>query len=162
MKLTIELDREVDGRWIAEVPELNVLLYGDSKQDAIQRAQSAAREIVLDRIAHGELPPDSANAVFDIDAPSPKAKSSCGDIEHGIGGIRRQLTVGDAVENNLPRGGLSSLNRVLPRVPVQEDVQFRYLGNPTPVDFAIELDRELHSHSLAPMASVSVSPQEII
>jgi len=52
MKLTIELDREVDGRWIAEVPELNaLLLYGDSKQDAIQRAQSAAREIVLDRIA---------------------------------------------------------------------------------------------------------------
>jgi hypothetical protein len=33
MKLTIELDREVDGRWIAEVPELNVLLYGDSKRD---------------------------------------------------------------------------------------------------------------------------------
>jgi len=68
MKLTIELDRELDGRWIAEVPELNVLLYGDSKQDAIQRAQSAAREIVLDRIAQGELPPDSADAVFDIAA----------------------------------------------------------------------------------------------
>jgi predicted RNase H-like HicB family nuclease len=68
MKLSIELDREVDGRWIAEVPELNVLLYGDSRQDAIERAQSAAREIVLDRIAHGELPPDSANAVFDIAA----------------------------------------------------------------------------------------------
>jgi predicted RNase H-like HicB family nuclease len=65
MKLTIELDREVDGRWIAEVPQLNILLYGDSRQDAIQRAQTAAREIVLDRIAHGELPPDSANAVFD-------------------------------------------------------------------------------------------------
>jgi predicted RNase H-like HicB family nuclease len=68
MKLTIELDREIDGRWIAEVPELNVLLYGESKQDAILKAQSAAREIVLDRIAHGELPPDSANAVFDIAA----------------------------------------------------------------------------------------------
>jgi predicted RNase H-like HicB family nuclease len=68
MKLAIELDREIDGRWIAEVPELNVLLYGESKQDAIQRAQSAAREIVLDRIAHGELPPDSANAIFDIAA----------------------------------------------------------------------------------------------
>jgi len=68
MKLTIELDREVDGRWIAEIPQLNVLLYGDSKPDAIQRAQSAAREIVLDRIANGELPPDSANAVFDIAA----------------------------------------------------------------------------------------------
>jgi predicted RNase H-like HicB family nuclease len=68
MKLTLELDRETDGRWIVEVPELNVLLYGDSKQDAIQRAQSAAREIVRDRIAHGELPPDSANAAFDIAA----------------------------------------------------------------------------------------------
>jgi predicted RNase H-like HicB family nuclease len=68
VKLTIELDREIDGRWIAEVPELNVLLYAASKQDAIQRAQSVAREIVLDRIAHGELPPDSANAVFDVAA----------------------------------------------------------------------------------------------
>jgi predicted RNase H-like HicB family nuclease len=68
MTLTIELDREVDGRWIAEVPELNVLLYGDSKQDAIQRAQSAAREAVLDRIAHSELPADSANATFDVAA----------------------------------------------------------------------------------------------
>ena len=68
MRLTIELDREVDGRWIAEVPELNVLLYGDSRQDAIQRAEVAAREILTDRIAHGELPADSANAVFDVAA----------------------------------------------------------------------------------------------
>ena len=68
MRLTIELDREVDGRWIAEVAELNVLLYGASKQDAIQRAQSAAREILLDRIAHGELPPDSGDVVFEIAA----------------------------------------------------------------------------------------------
>lgn len=68
MKLTIALDREEDGRWIAEVPELNILLYGDSRQDAIQRAQLAAHEIVLDRIAHSELPPDSANATFDIAA----------------------------------------------------------------------------------------------
>jgi predicted RNase H-like HicB family nuclease len=68
MKLTIELDQEVDGRWIAEVPELNVLLYGESKPDAIRRAESAAREIVLDRIAHGELSPDSAEAIFDFAA----------------------------------------------------------------------------------------------
>lgn len=68
MKLTIELDREADGRWIAEVPELNILLYGASQQDAILRAKSAAREIVLDRIAHGELPPDSADTVFDVAA----------------------------------------------------------------------------------------------
>jgi len=68
MKLTIELDQEIDGRWIAEVPELNVLLYGNSKLDAVKKAQAAAREIVLDRVAHGELPPDSADATFDIAA----------------------------------------------------------------------------------------------
>ena len=66
MKLTIEFDREADGRWIAEVPELNILLYGASKQDALMRAQTASREILLDRIARAELPPDLANATFDI------------------------------------------------------------------------------------------------
>ena len=68
MKLTIEFDREADCRWIAEVPELNILLYGDSKQDAMERAQSAAQEILLDRIARAELPPDSANTTFDVAA----------------------------------------------------------------------------------------------
>ena len=46
MKLTIELEREVDGRWIAEVRELNVLLYGKTKAEAIRKAEDAAREIV--------------------------------------------------------------------------------------------------------------------
>jgi predicted RNase H-like HicB family nuclease len=66
MELTIELDRETDGRWIAEVPELNVLLYGESRQDAIQRAQGAVKEIVRDRIAHGELSPNAQETVLRI------------------------------------------------------------------------------------------------
>lgn len=68
MKLRIELDREVDGRWIAEVPELNVLLYGDTRQDAILKAEAAAKEIVLDRIAHNELPVDAIDPIFDFAA----------------------------------------------------------------------------------------------
>lgn len=48
MKFTIELDRETDGRWIAEIPELNILLYGDSKADAIQKVQSATKmELII-------------------------------------------------------------------------------------------------------------------
>jgi hypothetical protein len=31
MKLTIELDRETDGRWIAEIPELNVPSFTASR-----------------------------------------------------------------------------------------------------------------------------------
>jgi len=68
MKLTIELDREVDGRWIAEIAALNVLLYGESKQDAIERAEAAALELIADRIAHGELSPESANPEFAVAA----------------------------------------------------------------------------------------------
>jgi predicted RNase H-like HicB family nuclease len=68
MKLTIELDREVDGRWIAEVPELNILLYGETRQAAVGKAESAAAEIIADRIAHGELPPEAANPVFAVAA----------------------------------------------------------------------------------------------
>jgi predicted RNase H-like HicB family nuclease len=68
MYLTIELDRETDGRWIADIPELNVLLYGGSRNEAIERAKEAAREIIADRIAHGELPPDAANPAFDVAA----------------------------------------------------------------------------------------------
>jgi predicted nucleic acid-binding protein len=73
MKLTIELDQEVDGRWIAEVPELNILLYGDSKLDAVDKAQASARKIVRDRIARGELPPDFAIAAFAIHDECPVA-----------------------------------------------------------------------------------------
>ena len=41
--LTIEFDREADGRWIAEVPELpGVMVYGDSKEDATLRVQALA------------------------------------------------------------------------------------------------------------------------
>jgi predicted RNase H-like HicB family nuclease len=66
VNLTIELDREVDGRWIADIPELNILLYGSSKEDAIQRAEEAAREIIADRIQHGTLSSEAANPVFAV------------------------------------------------------------------------------------------------
>jgi predicted RNase H-like HicB family nuclease len=66
MNLTIELDREADGRWIADIPDLNVLLYGTSKEDAIRRAEDAAREIIADRIRRGVLPSEAANPVFAV------------------------------------------------------------------------------------------------
>lgn len=66
MNLRIELDREADGHWIADVPELNILLYGSSREDAIHRAEDAAREIIADRILRGTLSPEAANPVFAV------------------------------------------------------------------------------------------------
>ena len=68
MRLTIELDRETDGRWIADIPELNILVYGDTRDAAIQAAESAAREIIRDRIARGTLPVEAANPSFAVAA----------------------------------------------------------------------------------------------
>ena len=68
MTLTVELDRETDGRWIADIPQLNILLYGDSREDAVQEAEAAARELIADRIERGELPPSAADVAFAVAA----------------------------------------------------------------------------------------------
>ena len=46
MKLTIELERETDGRWIADVPALGILLYGETMEHAFEAAAKAALEIL--------------------------------------------------------------------------------------------------------------------
>ena len=67
MNLTIELDREEDGRWIAEVLELpGVMCYGQVRDEAISNAERLAIEVIADRIAHGELPSSSLGVSFII------------------------------------------------------------------------------------------------
>ena len=57
VNLTIDRDREEDGRWIAEVVELpGVMCYGQTRDEAISNAERLAIEVIADRIAHGELP----------------------------------------------------------------------------------------------------------
>jgi predicted RNase H-like HicB family nuclease len=58
MNYTIETEQEDDGRWIAEVMELpGVIVYGQTRSDAIQSAEDLARRVIADRLAGGE--PDS-------------------------------------------------------------------------------------------------------
>lgn len=66
MKLTVELDHESDGRWLAEIPELNIHLHAESKLAAIERAESAAEQILHEKVARGELTPESARPLFDL------------------------------------------------------------------------------------------------
>jgi len=58
MEFRIQTEREKDGRWIAEVPELaGVLAYGDSKERAVARATALALQVVADSLENGELEP---------------------------------------------------------------------------------------------------------
>lgn len=60
--LTVEVELETDGRWLAEVPELpGVLSYGETRQEAIERAQALALRVLADRIEHGEDLPVTSN-----------------------------------------------------------------------------------------------------
>jgi predicted RNase H-like HicB family nuclease len=58
MQLTIEVEREEDGRWIAEIPVLSgVMAYGASRQEAIAQVQALALRVMADRLEHGEEVP---------------------------------------------------------------------------------------------------------
>jgi predicted RNase H-like HicB family nuclease len=55
MVFTVEVEQEVDGRWLAEVPELpGALAYGVSQDEAIARVKALALRVVADRLEHGE------------------------------------------------------------------------------------------------------------
>ena len=54
-QFTIELGREGDGRVIAEVLELpGLLVYGETEEEAIEKVQDLACELLADRVDHGE------------------------------------------------------------------------------------------------------------
>jgi predicted RNase H-like HicB family nuclease len=51
MAFTFEFDQEIDGRWIAEIPEVpGALAYGDSQEEAAARAEAIALRAVADEI----------------------------------------------------------------------------------------------------------------
>jgi predicted RNase H-like HicB family nuclease len=55
MNLIIEVEKEDDGRWICEIPELpGAMAYGKTKQEAVAKIQSLALRTLADRIEHGE------------------------------------------------------------------------------------------------------------
>jgi predicted RNase H-like HicB family nuclease len=67
VNLSIELDREDDGRWIAEALELpGVMSYGSTREEAIRNTETLAIEVIADRIQHGELPPSALNISFQV------------------------------------------------------------------------------------------------
>ncbi len=57
--MNIEIEREEDGRWIAEVTELpGVLTYGQNREEAISRVKALALRVLADRLENGENIPE--------------------------------------------------------------------------------------------------------
>ena len=57
--MKIDIEKEEDGRWIAEVSDLpGVLAYGKTREDAIAKVEALALRVIADRIDHGETIPE--------------------------------------------------------------------------------------------------------
>jgi predicted RNase H-like HicB family nuclease len=55
----IEIEREKDGRWIAEVPDLpGVMVYGKTRAQALAKVKALALRVIADRLDHGERNPE--------------------------------------------------------------------------------------------------------
>jgi len=49
--MKIEIEREEDGRWIAEIPELpGTMVYGATRNQAIAKAEALALRVMADRL----------------------------------------------------------------------------------------------------------------
>lgn len=65
MTFTIEIERETDGRWIAEVPDLSgVLSYGQTRDEAMAKVQALALRVIAERLDHAEAPAELLNVKF--------------------------------------------------------------------------------------------------
>jgi len=54
--LAVELDRERDGRWIAEIPTLpGVMAYGATKPEALRRLYAIALRTLADSVEKGAM-----------------------------------------------------------------------------------------------------------
>ena len=63
--LTIEIERENDGRWLAEVPALpGVMTYGQDRDEAVARVQALALRVIAERLEHREAPVEFLNVTF--------------------------------------------------------------------------------------------------
>ena len=53
--MTVEVEQETDGRWIAEIPSVRgALAYGATRTEAISHVEALVLRILADRLEHGE------------------------------------------------------------------------------------------------------------
>jgi predicted RNase H-like HicB family nuclease len=57
--MKVEIEREDDGRWIAEIPAIpGVMAYGDNRNEAVSKAEALALRVMADRLEYGEEIPE--------------------------------------------------------------------------------------------------------
>jgi predicted RNase H-like HicB family nuclease len=66
--MQIEIEREDDGRWLTEIPDLpGVMAYGQTQAEAVAKVKALALRVMADRLEHGEVVPELTD-VFSVPA----------------------------------------------------------------------------------------------
>jgi len=64
LQFCIEIERETDGRWIAEIPDLpGVMAYGKTEEEAKANAYALALRVIADRVEKSHHVPKSLSLV---------------------------------------------------------------------------------------------------
>ena len=67
MRLTVEVVREADGRFLADVSALpGVMAYGATADEATEKAKALALRVLAERVEHREPLPTEIEPLFSI------------------------------------------------------------------------------------------------
>jgi predicted RNase H-like HicB family nuclease len=70
---TIEIEQELDGRWLAEVPIVpGALAYGSTRAKAAARAEALTLRALAERIEHGEPVHRTSGLFAQASLPTPR------------------------------------------------------------------------------------------
>ena len=69
MNFNIECEQEIDGRWLAEVPELpGALCYGQTADEAMAKVEALTLRAIAERLEQNESRPVAINIALPLAA----------------------------------------------------------------------------------------------
>ena len=67
--MKIEIERETDGRWLAEISDMpGALAYGASRDEATDKVKALALRVLADQLEHGEQVNETVAELFTVAA----------------------------------------------------------------------------------------------
>lgn len=61
MRFIVETERESDGRWIADIPQVpGAVAYGKTREEAINKAYAIALRSIADDVEHSQQEPPTS------------------------------------------------------------------------------------------------------
>jgi predicted RNase H-like HicB family nuclease len=65
MRYVVEVERDEDGRWLAEVLDMpGAVAFGETRDEALRAAEALVLRTIADRVEHREVRPDKLEISF--------------------------------------------------------------------------------------------------